>query len=905
MNWKKRIETILHKEKNKVATIDLDKMVVSYTDEIRKHENPTTIRGDEEVVRAHLINRLINELDYKPELIEIEKPYSVGRPKSSTGEIDVIVRNSKGDAFYFIEAKAPDKFESDKKYIEGQLFKLAKQENKVKYLVYYTIDYQEGEISDKAIIIDFTKFKNYEEWGKAGYPPFGDTLTAGYHKPKKQPKIKCSDYDLIKEINRDEITSLATNLHNVLWGGGGTGDTEIFYSLVNIILAKIQDESEREDGEKYLFQIHGYGDSIESPQKVYERINELYKRALQQKLFITDTAKINEARIIDRNKFALNKLVYTVQALEKYSFIEGRSSLDGRDILGEFFETITRDGFKQTKGQFFTPVPIVKFVLYALQIDCLSIDLLNNKLELPFIIDPAVGSGTFLIETMKMITKEIKYKQRDKIKTSYQVQQRFDDFFMPDHKENRWAEKFLYGADINFDLGTASKVNMILHGDGSANIFVGTDGDGLRPFRFYMKEKGTSSLQVNEPQEMYGNKEVNEQFDVVASNPPFSVDLDNETKRYLNVSFLFGDKKNSENLFIERWYQVLKPKGRVGVVLPESVFDTTENKYIRLFLFKYFNIKAVVSLPQLTFEHYTSTKTSLLFAQKKTTAEVKEWDKIWEKYRKEWSDLKTRVNNYIHVYIDEEEKSKFPSIKGHGEETIRQNIERFLKDYITKEDKSFNIKELLEKYREEVAELSKHNKDTELICGLCNTWWVFGEVSKEMNYKIFMAEAENVGYKRTKRGEKSMPNDLYDIEIAPSFIDKEAILNTYDEELARFKVILEDLQREQKEKQEAKNNGNDTKTLQKKLDELAENIEKCQVAIKQQKAEKGQVEKILSKYFNTKGKLKEEYCDRTESELLAHFDTGLLRHYRSEDVLLRNKKQIKILDAIRKDVKWA
>ena len=90
-------------------------------------------------------------------------------------------------------------------------------------------------------------------------------------------------------------------------------------------------------------------------------------------------------------------------------------------------------------------------------------------------------------------------------------------------------------------------------------------------------------------------------------------------------------KTNSENLFIERYYQLLKEGGRLGVVLPESVFDTTENKYIRLFLFKYFNVKAIVSLPQVTFEPYTSTKTSLLFAQKKTKKQVEQWNDLWDK----------------------------------------------------------------------------------------------------------------------------------------------------------------------------------------------------------------------------------------------------------------------------------
>jgi len=78
---------------------------------------------------------------------------------------------------------------------------------------------------------------------------------------------------------------------------------------------------------------------------------------------------------------------------------------------------------------------------------------------------------------MKIITKEVKYKQRDKVKNSFQVNAWFEEHFMPDYRENRWTREYLYGIDINFDLGTAAKVNMILHGDGASNIFV---QDGLK-----------------------------------------------------------------------------------------------------------------------------------------------------------------------------------------------------------------------------------------------------------------------------------------------------------------------------------------------------------------------------------------------------------------------------------------
>jgi len=230
---------------------------------------------------------------------------------------------------------------------------------------------------------------------------------------------------------------------------------------------------------------------------------------------------------------------------------------------------------------------------------------------------------------MKLITKEVKYKQKDRVKSSRQTKQRFEELFMPDYAENKWAREYLYGSEINFDLGTASKVTMILHDDGSTNIFV---KDGLLPFRFYVKETSPNYLETSITDTLYNDKEINGKFDVAISNPPFSVDLDTQTQREVKNAFVFGDKKNSENLFIERYYQLLKEGGRLAVVLPESVFDTTENKYIRLFIFKYFNVKAVISLPQLTFEPFTSTKTSLLFAQKKTKKQVEEWNIIWEKF---------------------------------------------------------------------------------------------------------------------------------------------------------------------------------------------------------------------------------------------------------------------------------
>jgi len=776
----KPIENYLKKSSQKVVDFVVREKKVKYDKSIKSHREIKTISGDEEAVRSYLVTKLINELGYKKENIELEKEYDIGRPKINKPRIDVIVRDDKGNAFLYVEAKSPQDYEKNKdEVIEKQLFNLASQEKgqgkKVKYLVLYTVEVIEDKIKDKCILIDYEKFPSFKEWKDVRN--FTDELPERYGKAQKEPYVKDGEKDLDTSFTCEQLDGIRKNLHNVLWGGGGADDNDIFSSLVNIILAKIQDEDEKEKGEKYDFQVFTFkdGKSFESNEELFERINELYRRALKQKLNITNEAKLKKSYVIDENKLSLSKLKYTVAELERFSFVDGKNSFDGKDILGSFFEGIIREGFKQTKGQFFTHIHIVKFLIWGLQLDRLAIKRVNNDLEIPYLIDPAAGSGTFLIEYMKFITKNLKYRFKNKLATKRAVEDKFNEWFMPNHRENKWAREYIYGIEMNFNLGTATKVNMILHGDGSTNVFV---KDGLLPFNFYNKQTAPNFLKQYEEDKLYFDRDVNAQFDTIITNPPFSVDLDNETKKHLSSGFLFGNKKNSENLFVERWYQLLKPNGRLGAVLPESVFDTTENKYIRLFIYKYFKVKAVVSLPQLTFEPFTSTKTSLLFAQKKTKAEIQEWNKLWGKYSNEWSNLKTRCENLLAVYIDGKDRSKLPSIKNLKESEEKEILARMLKDYIENEDKKLPAKKLIEKYQDELKELCKYSNDTKDIFGFINTWWVFGEVAKELNYKIFMAEVENIGYKRTKRGEKPMPNELFRTNDKSKILVDDGIMKT-------------------------------------------------------------------------------------------------------------------------------
>lgn len=888
MTWKNDIQGFVNGCKEKVVELSLESETIKYSSRIKSHRDLKEVTGNEEIVRAYLIARLVNQLGYKAELIELEKEYEAGRPKKIAPRIDVIVRDSKGGAFFFIEVKAPEKFESDKDYIEGQLFKLAKFEKGVKYLVYYTIQETDDGIKDKLIAIDYSAFKEYDEWVEAGSPSIADELPAQYNKPQKPPLTKGGKYDLKKKLDPKEIKALATDLHNVLWGGGGTGDTEIFVSLVNIILAKIQDENDRVDGEDYQFQVLQFGNEIESPSKIFDRVNGLYREALQTQLNITES--LDDQFVINRQKFPLNKLVYTVQRLEQYSFIDAKSTLDGKDILGDFFEQIQRDGFKQTKGQFFTPMNVVRFLLYGLEIDNLALKRLNEDRELPYTIDPSCGSGSFLIECMKTITQEMKHRRKDEIKTSRQVQDKFEQFFLPDNKEHRWAREYIYGVEHNFDLGTATKVNMILHGDGSTNIFV---KDGLLPFRFYEKTTAPNFLRIGLPDSTYDNREVNGQFDVIVSNPPFSVNLDNETKKYLKNGFYFHAKKNSENLFVERYYQLLKEGGRLGVVLPESIFDTSENKYIRLFLYKYFYIRAVVSIPQLTFEPYTSTKTSLLFAQKKPKSEVEKWNKAWSKQASEWGKLRTRAENYIKVFCEGEEQSKFPSIKDDDEKTVKKNIAVFIKRTMSPEENSLSVIDFVKKHQAEIEDMAQVDNDTRDVFGFVNTTWVFEEVAKELSYPIFMAEAENIGYKRTKRGEKPQPNDLFDFEIAPETLDIEKVKVIFDEEKKGLEELKLKLEEEIK-----KTDGKRKVMLLARLKKVKEDLVDLQT-------ERTNTLNTISQYYDKNGNLRVAYKPRHISELNSLFQSSKLEQFKSNFVLIRQAEHSTILDFMRKAKVWA
>lgn len=226
-------------------------------------------------------------MGYRLENIELEKEYDIGRPKVNKNRIDIIIRDNNGNAFLYIELKSPDEYEKNKdEIIEKQLFNMAANEKgqgiNVKYLVLYSLDIANSEIIDKTIIIDYEKYNTFDEWSKVRNA--ADTLPTRYGKAQKEPYVKGSNKDLTRNYSHAYLDSIRENLHNVLWGGGGTDDNDVFSSLTNIILAKIQDESEKRNGEKYEFQVSAFDkdsdEEFETNEQLFDRINRLYSRAL-------------------------------------------------------------------------------------------------------------------------------------------------------------------------------------------------------------------------------------------------------------------------------------------------------------------------------------------------------------------------------------------------------------------------------------------------------------------------------------------------------------------------------------------------------------------------------------------------------------------------------------------------
>ena len=280
-----------------------------------------------------------------------------------------------------------------------------------KYLLYYTVDLTIEGLRERLVLIDTDPFPDFDSWDLKGQP-ITDAIPVRYGRPRVK---RCANVDSESEDYRplDTTTSAAVfnrlreEFHDVIWAGGGTHNNEVFTYIVKLLLCKIYDEKETEPECEYQFQRLGDETSPEDPASFVGRLNELYRRSEETYLALPTPT---EGPAFDPVRLPPEKLAYVASRLEGLSVTE---NVHPGDLLGEFFEQIVSLDFTQSKGQFFTPIILVRFMLAL----CGAVDQAEHVMRhvgdshgrprLPFIIDPSCGSGSFLIEYMKLITDKL------------------------------------------------------------------------------------------------------------------------------------------------------------------------------------------------------------------------------------------------------------------------------------------------------------------------------------------------------------------------------------------------------------------------------------------------------------------------------------------------------------------
>ena len=248
------------------------------------------------------------------------------------------------------------------------------------------------------------------------------------------------------------------------------------------------------------------------------------------------------------------------------------------DVKGIAFERFLGSYFKGDMGQFFTPRKVVEFMVKI-------VGLHHENL----ILDPACGSGGFLLHAMDHILKQA------------------DEFYPEDPRKHyiHWhdfAEKRLFGIEVNDSIARVAKMNMIIHDDGHSNVI---GSDALENFDTLDRRRGRFQK---------------ERFDVILTNPPFGAVVKKAESPYLDAYELGkgNASQKTEILFLERCFDFLKwETGKLAIILPDGILTNSSLQYVRDYIEGHFRILAIVSLPQMAFSHYgAGVKTSILFLKK-------------------------------------------------------------------------------------------------------------------------------------------------------------------------------------------------------------------------------------------------------------------------------------------------
>lgn len=333
----------------------------------------------------------------------------------------------------------------------------------------------------------------------------------------------------------------------------------------------------------------------------------------------------------------------------------------------------------------------------------------------------------------------------------------FIDRYILDKNAYKWVIDYVYGIDNEPVLATACQINLILHGDGSTNIY---NADGLSSFNDYGKIEVTGAVnilssKIKDTTDYYQKKSINK-FDFIISNPPFNV---NVNKNEIQNNFTIKGK--SEAYFLERWYQLLRPSGRIGVVLPESFFSVEDDIEGRFFLYKHFDIKAIVSLPNHTFLPHTPTNTSLLFAAKKTENEEKEFVKLWTQFSGEFN---TKIAKILKLLPSKKASVDFEKSNTEDKSNIKNILKQVEQKCLEEFEAGFVILPFFEP--DYIFQTENYNKIKKVIKDTLDNIkdrWLLHKVATQQRIEFYNFSVDEIGYKAGKKGSKDKPNELLSV----------------------------------------------------------------------------------------------------------------------------------------------
>lgn len=627
-----------------------EQLRIDYGDKITLHHRGiTNLDKPENLVVLECVIRLIKK-GYKPQNIELEKTWPLGHKQK--GRLDILLKDIYGSTYAMIECKTWGiEYSNERnKMLEdgGQLFSYFVQERNTKALYLYSSKIDE-DIKIKAEYIDSSFFKGsnideiFREWDGSFIPNGIFNEDVGLYEDIYINILK----KRLEELDDESTKILYSGFKEIIRRHSISDQSNAFNKIFNLFVCKIIDEDITREDEETAFQWKK-DDTYES---LLSRLKVLYKIGLEKYLEIEIDPRfentLNEFLFIDvfdettyqKNMCIVKEVIELLQTYQlKYS--------KKQQFLGDFFEGLLNTGIKQEAGQYFTPVPLARFIIRSLPIN----QIVNEKIVkgevdiLPYVIDYACGSGHFLTEVMDEIQQTVEFIDEDKLVG------RSKSRFASTKKDYIWAKEYIYGIEKDYRLAKTTKIATFLHGDGDAKII---NGDGLDDF--YYSNTYYGLLKSNT------KTKTNNKFDVVISNPPYSisnfkkyiVDGENNFSLYNKITF---DSTEIECLFLERASQLLKSPGYGGLIFPLSLLNNTKNVYrfTRKKLLIDFEVIGLCEFGNKTFVA-TPTSTVCIFLKKRDENTVNNLiNRVYEYFV---NGKNRELAEKINLYLDEREQN--------------------------------------------------------------------------------------------------------------------------------------------------------------------------------------------------------------------------------------------------------